>query len=114
MRLPIRFPLLALSTLAIWSTSITGVFAARTPDGAEWARKVDAWVMNRTATGEAEFLVQLAEQADLSGANALSEKVEKGAYVYQQLTATAARTQARSSSHCNRWALVTRPSGWRT
>jgi subtilisin family serine protease len=49
--------------------------------------------MSRAATGETEFLVQLAEQADLSGANALSEKVEKGAYVYQQLTATATRTQ---------------------
>lgn len=93
MRLPIRFPLLALSTLAIWITGITGVLAARTPDGAEWAHKVDAWVMSRASTGEAEFLVQLAEQADLSGASRLSEKVDKGAYVYQQLTATAARTQ---------------------
>jgi predicted GH43/DUF377 family glycosyl hydrolase len=45
------------------------------------------------AEGQADTLVMLTEQADLSGALALATKEEKGWYVYQQLTATAERTQ---------------------
>ena len=43
--------------------------------------------------GTARVLVILKEQADLSGANNLTSKIDKGNYVYQQLTDVAARTQ---------------------
>lgn len=60
---------------------------------AEWEAKVDPWVLT-TANGKAtEFLVFLGEQADLSAAYALTNKADKGAYVYDALIATAARTQ---------------------
>ncbi len=64
--------------------------------GATWQNKVDKWVMNEASlseTQEAEFLVYLDEQADLSGAENLRSKVEKGRYVYERLTETAERTQ---------------------
>ena len=44
------------------------------------AKKIAPWVMAKTADGEeAEFLVVLGEQADLSGAAELKTKEEKGA-----------------------------------
>ena len=89
----IKFLLLPTWILALWITGASWALAATTTDGAEWVRKVDAWVMDKTAGGQAEFLVLLAEQADLSGAALLSTKSEKGAHVYRQLTATAERTQ---------------------
>jgi len=58
-----------------------------------WQAKVDPWVLSTASQGETEFLLFLSEQADLSGANALRTKTEKGQYVFQQLTQTAARTQ---------------------
>ena len=55
---------------------------------------IDPWVLNETAAkGEAEFLVVLADQADLSGAAKLSTKEEKGQYVYQTLYDKAQTTQ---------------------
>jgi serine protease AprX len=62
-----------------------------------WIDKVDPWVLAETRlapSGESEFLIVLAEQADLSGAAALPTKVAKGRYVFAQLRETAARTQA--------------------
>ena len=44
--------------------------------------------------GRAEMLVLLAEQADLSAAEAQPSKAERGRYVHEQLRATARRTQA--------------------
>jgi len=58
-----------------------------------WQSKVDPWVLQTAAQGETEFLVFLQQQADLSGAEALKTKQEKGTYVFEQLTQTAARTQ---------------------
>jgi subtilisin family serine protease len=58
-----------------------------------WQLKTDPWVLQTAQEGETEFLVFLGEQADLSGAAALSTKAEKGAYVYQKLTEVAGRTQ---------------------
>lgn len=59
----------------------------------EWQAKVDPWVLDTAGEGETEFLVFLAEQADLSGAYALTTKLEKGNYVYETLTEVANRTQ---------------------
>jgi subtilisin family serine protease len=58
-------------------------------------KKMSPWVLQRTASGEdAEFLVMLDDQADLSGANALETKEAKGRYVFEALRARAAARQA--------------------
>ena len=58
------------------------------------ANKIAPWVMEHTANGQkAEFLVVLADQADLSGAASLPTKVEKGRFVYQTLLEKAQTTQ---------------------
>jgi len=59
-----------------------------------WQSKVDSRVLQNAAHKKTEFLVFLAEQADVSGAAALKLKHEKGAHVHQRLTETAHRTQA--------------------
>lgn len=59
-------------------------------------RKIDGWVTEqarRSPTGETEFLVVLEEQADLSAAQHLRTKEEKGRFVYELLRATADATQ---------------------
>ncbi len=56
--------------------------------------KIAPWVLEKTANGgEAEFLVALADQADLSGADALATKQEKGRYVRDALWNKAQETQ---------------------
>lgn len=57
--------------------------------------KVDPQVLAATANGQtAEFLVVMAEQADVSAAYQLPTKLEKGRYVYNTLSSLAERTQA--------------------
>ena len=58
-----------------------------------WDSKIDPWILSTAASGPTEFLVFLHEQADVSGAEALRTKEEKGRYVYERLTGTASRTQ---------------------
>lgn len=61
---------------------------------AVWSQKVDPWVLQTAVANQpTEFLVQLTEQADLSGAAALTTKAAKGRFVYEQLTAVAQRSQ---------------------
>ena len=56
--------------------------------------KIDPWVLEQTAAkGQAEFLVVLADQADLSAAERLRTKEEKGWYVYRTLYDKAQATQ---------------------
>jgi uncharacterized repeat protein (TIGR01451 family) len=72
------------------------LISARTKTAAavRWQTSVDPWILETAAAkGEAEFLVYLREQADLSAAYDLDTKLAKGTYVYETLTATAARTQ---------------------
>ncbi|MFN0087575.1 MAG: S8 family serine peptidase [Blastocatellia bacterium] len=58
-------------------------------------KKLSMWVMEKTAEGkEVEFLVILGPQADLSGAEALETKEEKGRYVFDALRAKAVESQA--------------------
>ena len=59
----------------------------------DWQAKIDPWGQEKGYPGEAGNLVFLTEQADLSEASLLTDKPAKGAFVYQQLTKTAARTQ---------------------
>lgn len=53
------------------------------------------WVVQHTENGQkADFFIVLKEQADVSLARALSEKQDKGRYVFSALTWTADVTQA--------------------
>src|SRR3712207_1907904 len=68
-------------------------FSAR-QESAPVASKIAPWVLERTANGqEAEFLVVLDQQADLSGAAALKTKQEKGRFVRDALWNKAQETQ---------------------
>src|SRR5687768_2589475 len=58
-----------------------------------WQNKVDASVLSKASTGKTQFLIYMEKQADLSGAEALTTKAEKGEYVFRQLTAVANETQ---------------------
>ena len=58
-----------------------------------WQDKVDPAVLNAASTGQAEFLIYMKSQADLSGAGALATKEEKGQFVFDKLSATAYATQ---------------------
>jgi serine protease AprX len=80
-----------LVVLTIFSIILGGITAPAS--AAAWQTKVDPWVLQTASEGETEFLVYLTAQADLSGAKALSTKLEKGNYVYQSLTILAERTQ---------------------
>src|SRR5262245_42342219 len=56
--------------------------------------KIAPWVMEHTGNGQqAEFLVVLADQADLRRAADFPTKVEKGRFVFQTLSAKAQTTQ---------------------
>lgn len=58
------------------------------------AAKLAPWVVERTeGGGEAEFLIVLADQADLSGAAEFATRVEKGMYVFDTLLKKARATQ---------------------
>jgi subtilisin family serine protease len=57
-------------------------------------QKIAQWVMEHTASGQqAEFLVVMADRADLSPAANLPTKTEKGRFVYQTLLEKARTTQ---------------------
>lgn len=80
--------------IALFFTMVAPVSKA---SAAPWESKVDAGVflaLRQDEAGQAGFLVHLSEQADLSGAQALQTKQEKGAFVFNALTRTARRTQA--------------------
>ncbi len=92
--------------------SAAAVFPAGPAAAASWAGKVDPWVLDQLAlepSGESEFLIVLAEQADLSGAAHLSTKLAKGSYVFAKLRETAARTQAPLLDELSRAGVVHRP-----
>lgn len=57
------------------------------------ADRVDAWVLEQLQEGPAEFILYLRAQADLSPANQLPSKAEKGRFVYAALTQMAEVTQ---------------------
>src|SRR2546430_1545273 len=67
---------------------------SNSPDRTGIAEKIAPWVVARTANGrQAEFMVVLADQADISGAAALPTKNEKGRYVYDALWNKSQNTQ---------------------
>ncbi|MDX1688209.1 MAG: S8 family serine peptidase [Candidatus Promineifilaceae bacterium] len=75
-----------------------------------WQTKVDPWVLERLEDEEeGEFIVFLDEQADLSAAAHLPTKLEKGEFVYRELTATAERTQPALRAHLDALGVAYRP-----
>ena len=59
-----------------------------------WPNKIDPTLRTRIqAEGPSEFLVVLSAQADVSDANKLTNKEEKGRYVYETLLQLAESTQ---------------------
>lgn len=69
-------------------------FGATPLQSLNWQNKVDPWVLSTAEAGETEFLIFLNEQADLSAAVTMRTKEEKGQFVFEQLTAVAAKTQS--------------------
>ena len=58
-----------------------------------WQDKVDPWVLDTGSAESTEFLVFLADQADVRGAASLKTKAERGEFVYRTLSEHAERTQ---------------------
>lgn len=91
MNSPFRF-LVLLSGLAALTWLAVG--EPRRAGATVWQTKVAPPVLETIAAqGAAEFLILLTEQADLSAAAARPTRLEKGAFVYETLSALAARTQ---------------------
>ncbi|MCO6486862.1 MAG: S8 family serine peptidase [Phaeodactylibacter sp.] len=64
------------------------------PESDEWKNKVDASLLEKAYAGEeAEFLILLQEQADVSGSRQFRIKEEKAAFVFNKLQQTAKQTQ---------------------
>lgn len=74
---------------------LAGLNSGRKAEASVWQAKVDPWLLLQVneRAAELDFIVQLAPQADVSAAAALQGKAAKGRYVFEQLRATAARTQ---------------------
>jgi serine protease AprX len=80
-----------LVVMALLSIILAG--SAAPVSATPWLSKVDSWIIQTASEGETEFLVYLTAQADLTEANSLPTRLEKGLYVYQTLTSMAERTQ---------------------
>ena len=79
---------LAAAVAAGWGaiTSSRAINQAKSPNQAAALRKIAPWVTQNTANGkQAEFMVILADQANLSGAAALASKAEKARFVRDAL-----------------------------
>ncbi len=81
--------------LALVLATLLAAGAARANGTTGWIAKTDPALLAATADGAtAEFLVVLDAQPDLSGAARLGDKAARGQFVYETLSAIAARTQA--------------------
>ncbi len=67
--------------------------APASSQASEWKDKVAPAVIEQLDSGEIDYLVFLAEQADLSPVASLGSKLERARFVFDALTATANRTQ---------------------
>ena len=108
--------LIAASMAVVGAIASSRRESARAEVGALQTAKILPWVIEHTANGQqAEFFVVLSDQADLSGAAALTTKSEKGRYVYEELRNKSQATQGpvlqwlrergiehRSFLHCER------------
>lgn len=100
-----------LSVITLFFLAAATVNASLSPVPFQLKSKVEPLVWSMAADGEVEFLLYLSEQADLSRARTLTTKLEKGQFVYHQLTEVAARTQppvlaaleSRGAAHRSFW-----------
>src|SRR2546430_918420 len=85
----------AAAAAALWAiVPPRALSQSRAQDQSAAMSKIAPWVLQHTADGkQAEFLVVLSDQADLSGAEALATKQEKGRYVHDALWNKAQTTQ---------------------
>jgi serine protease AprX len=104
--MPKRAILLLLSLLLLTPAAHP---AAGVPPAPAWHAKVDPGVLDGAQAGETEFLVFLADQADLSAAAGLRTKAEKGEFVYRTLSQHAERTQAPIRAALRRLGVEWRP-----
>lgn len=88
----IRLSLLSVFSLAVVVIAFF-VWPSSTAQMQAWQDKVDPNVLTAASAGDVEFFVYMSSQADLSGAESLSTKEEKGQFVYDRLTATSQATQ---------------------
>jgi serine protease AprX len=99
------FLVLVLALLGMtWMVSTTDPASA----APVWQTKVDENLLEQFTSGELEFIVYMAEQADLSHAAALSTKEEKGNFVFSTLRETSQRTQKSFLSELNSKNIVHR------
>jgi subtilisin family serine protease len=85
----------AAAAAALWAiVPPRALSQSRAQDQSAAMSKIAPWVLQHTADGkQAEFLVVLTDQADLSGAEALATKQEKGRYVHDELWNKSQTTQ---------------------
>ncbi|MEO5825676.1 MAG: S8 family serine peptidase, partial [Gemmatimonadales bacterium] len=91
------FILLAAAVAAVLAAAASSraIKPATSPQQTAALRKIAPWVTEHTADGkQAEFMVVLADQADLSGAAILKTKKEKGRFVRDALWNKSRATQA--------------------
>ena len=89
-------PTIRATLLSVLILSVVAMGFLINPSSAQlqsWEDKVDPTVLSAATAGQAEFLIYMNSQADLSGADALPTKEAKGQFVYEQLTSTAQTTQ---------------------
>ena len=85
----------AVATVLGAVASLRAVSKPNSPEQTAALRKIAPWVTEHTSGGQqAEFMVILADQADLSQAAALPTKAEKGRFVYDTLLNKSRTTQA--------------------
>ena len=88
---------------------LVGLTDVRAQD-ASWRQKVDPTLLQAAGkTDGAEFIVRLAEQADLSEARYLRTKDEKAWFVYERLTEVARRTQPAVTAELDAFGASYRP-----
>src|SRR5450759_2862935 len=89
-----RKPLLLISIMTAALIGVTSIGLARPIGSATIPTKIAPWVIDHTdSSAQAEFLVVLSDQADLSPAQRLSSKIDKGQFVYHALLNKAQATQ---------------------
>jgi hypothetical protein len=86
-----------------WTSSGTILAKSTEPDRVhvEAIDKFEPFVLEELNTGNADFFVTMKEKADLSYAEQLLTKEEKGQFVFETLVATANRTQADLRAYLN-------------
>lgn len=85
---------LAILLISLCTAVLALFLVTRVSARAAWAQKIDPWVLQTAVDGAStEFLVVLAEQADIADVPELGNKLARGQAIYARKTAVAQRTQ---------------------